>query len=99
MNRTSFITNERPDLVVNLPVLGTYNVNNALAALMAGMTLGIPIEKSAPKLAQFQLTKNRTEWLKGINESSILNDAYNANPTAMRAVLDNFSTFTNTGKK
>ena len=99
MNRTSFITNERPDLVVNLPVLGTYNVNNALAALMAGMTLGIPIEKSAPKLAQFQLTKNRTEWLKGINDSSILNDAYNANPTAMRAVLDNFSTFTNTGKK
>ena len=99
MNRTSFITNERPDLVVNLPVLGTYNVNNALAALMAGMTLGIPIEKSAPKLAQFQLTKNRTEWLKGINDSSILNDAYNANPTAMKAVLDNFSTFTNTGKK
>ena len=66
---------------------------------MAGMILGVSIEKAAPKLAQFQLTKNRTEWLNGLNQSSILNDAYNANPTAMRAVLDNFSTFTNTGKK
>lgn len=99
MNQTSFITNKKPDLTVSLPVLGTYNVNNALAALMAGMILGVSIEKAAPKLAQFQLTKNRTEWLNGLNQSSILNDAYNANPTAMRAVLDNFSTFTNTGKK
>lgn len=99
MNQTSFATNETPDLTISLPVLGTYNVNNALAALMAGMVLGVPIKKSAPKLAQFQLTKNRTEWLNGLNGSSILNDAYNANPTAMKAVLDNFSTFENKGKK
>ncbi len=99
MNQTSFTTNENPNLTISLPVLGTYNVNNALAALTAGMVLGISIEKSAPKLAQFQLTKNRTEWLSGLNESSILNDAYNANPTAMKAVLDNFSTFKNKGKK
>ncbi|SIN95952.1 UDP-N-acetylmuramoyl-tripeptide--D-alanyl-D-alanine ligase [Carnobacterium alterfunditum] len=99
MNQTSFTTNENPNLTISLPVLGTYNVNNALAALTAGMVLGISIEKSAPKLAQFQLTKNRTEWLSGLNGSSILNDAYNANPTAMKAVLDNFSTFKNKGKK
>ncbi|WP_035054543.1 UDP-N-acetylmuramoyl-tripeptide--D-alanyl-D-alanine ligase [Carnobacterium pleistocenium] len=99
MNQTSFTTNKNPDLTINLPVLGKYNVNNALAALMAGMVLGVPIEKSAPELAKFQLTKNRTEWLNGLNNSSILNDAYNANPTAMKAVLDNFSTFKNKGKK
>ena len=99
MNQTSFTTNETPDMTISLPVLGTYNVNNALAALMAGIVLGVPIQKSAPKLAKFQLTKNRTEWLVGINGSRILNDAYNANPTAMKAVLDNFSTFENEGKK
>lgn len=99
MDQTSFVTNKNPDLTISLPVLGTYNVNNALAALMAGIVLGVPIEKSALKLAQFQLTKNRTEWLDGLNGSHILNDAYNANPTAMKAVLDNFSTFENKGKK
>lgn len=99
MNQTSFTTNETPDMTISLPVLGTYNVNNALAALMAGIVLGVPIQKSAPKLAKFQLTKNRTEWLSGLNGSRILNDAYNANPTAMKAVLDNFSTFENEGKK
>ncbi|WP_407389453.1 UDP-N-acetylmuramoyl-tripeptide--D-alanyl-D-alanine ligase [Carnobacterium jeotgali] len=98
-NQTTFTTNETPDMTISLPVLGTYNVNNALAALMAGMVLGVPIQKSAPKLAEFQLTKNRTEWLAGLNRSRILNDAYNANPTAMKAVLDNFSTFENEGKK
>lgn len=99
MDQTSFVTNKNPDLTISLPVLGTYNVNNALAALMAGIVLSVPIEKSALKLAQFQLTKNRTEWLDGLNGSHILNDAYNANPTAMKAVLDNFSTFENKGKK
>ncbi|AGY80963.1 MULTISPECIES: UDP-N-acetylmuramoyl-tripeptide--D-alanyl-D-alanine ligase [Carnobacterium] len=99
MNQTSFVTNDDPDLTIVLPVLGTYNVNNALAALSVGKVLGVPVEQSAPKLAQFQLTKNRTEWLDGVNGSSILNDAYNANPTAMKAVLDNFSTFETNGKR
>ena len=99
MNQTSFVTNDDPDLTIVLPVLGTYNVNNALAALSVGKVLGVPVEQSAPKLAQFQLTKNRTEWLNGVNGSSILNDAYNANPTAMKAVLDNFSTFETNGKR
>ncbi|ALV22598.1 UDP-N-acetylmuramoyl-tripeptide--D-alanyl-D-alanine ligase [Carnobacterium antarcticum] len=99
MTETTFTTNAEPDLSITLPVLGTYNVTNALAALSAGLVLGISIEQAAPKLSVFQLTKNRTEWLTGIHESMILNDAYNANPTAMKLVLTNFSALPNTGRK
>ncbi|MEG0288607.1 MAG: UDP-N-acetylmuramoyl-tripeptide--D-alanyl-D-alanine ligase [Carnobacterium sp.] len=99
MTETTFTTNAEPDLSITLPVLGTYNVTNALAALSAGLVLGISIEQAAPKLSVFQLTKNRTEWLTGIHESMILNDAYNANPTAMKLVLTNFSALSNTGRK
>lgn len=99
MYQTKFTTNVAPEIECSIPVLGTYNVTNAMAALMVGFTLGISVEVASPELAKFNLTKNRTEWLAGINESMILNDAYNANPSAMKAVLDNFSKLTNTGKK
>lgn len=99
MKETTFTTNLNPAISIKLPVTGTYNVDNALAALSSGLALGIPVEKAAQKLATFQLTKNRTEWLEGIHESALLNDAYNANPTAMKAILNNFSQLRNEGRK
>lgn len=99
MMETSFETNVAPLTECSIPVLGTYNVSNALAALTVGLKLEITIQEAAPFLAKFNLTKNRTEWVKGIHNSMILNDAYNANPTAMNAVLDNFSELKNEGKK
>ena len=99
MRETSFVTNVDSSIEVKLPVLGTYNVNNALAALTAGMALNIPVAESFKPLARFQLTKNRTEWDEGINGSMILNDAYNANPTAMKLVIENFSQLKSDGKK
>ncbi|MGX7420498.1 UDP-N-acetylmuramoyl-tripeptide--D-alanyl-D-alanine ligase [Carnobacterium gallinarum] len=99
MYETKFTTNVAPEIKCSIPVLGTYNVTNAMAALMVGFTLGISVEVAAPELAKFNLTKNRTEWLDGLNGSMILNDAYNANPTAMKVVLDNFSELETAGKK
>ncbi|WP_414839530.1 UDP-N-acetylmuramoyl-tripeptide--D-alanyl-D-alanine ligase [Carnobacterium sp. TMP28] len=99
MKETTFKTNLSRDSFIKLPVTGTYNVDNALAALSSAVVLGIAIDKAVQKLATFQLTKNRTEWLEGIHESMLLNDAYNANPTAMKAVLANFSQLKNSGRK
>ena len=42
--------------------------------------------------ATLQLTRNRTEWKKASNGADILSDVYNANPTAMRLILETFST-------
>ena len=99
MKETTFTTNLNPSISIKLPGTGTYNVDNALAALSCGIVLGIPVEEAALKLVTFQLTKNRTEWLAGIHESTLLNDAYNANPTAMKAILNNFSQLKNDGRK
>ncbi|MDN6625983.1 MAG: UDP-N-acetylmuramoyl-tripeptide--D-alanyl-D-alanine ligase [Pisciglobus halotolerans] len=99
MEKTLFKVNMEPDLVFSIPVLGVYNVNNALAALSAGKELGVSLADAAPALANFQLTKSRTEWVKGINHSFILNDAYNANPTAMKAVIKTFGELKTEGRK
>jgi UDP-N-acetylmuramoyl-tripeptide--D-alanyl-D-alanine ligase len=73
-----------------IPVLGGYNVKNALIAYGFGRYFGLTTEQIATGLAEFKLTKNRTEWLKASNGADILSDVYNANPTAMGLVLDSF---------
>ncbi|MER2063863.1 MAG: cyanophycin synthetase, partial [Alkalibacterium sp.] len=51
------------------------------------------------QLADFQLTKNRLEWLDGVNGSVLLNDAYNASPSSVRAVLNYFKGIEVPGRK
>ncbi|WP_025730513.1 UDP-N-acetylmuramoyl-tripeptide--D-alanyl-D-alanine ligase [Atopobacter phocae] len=73
-----------------IPVIGLYNVNNALAALGVLEALDLPIEQAKHALSEFDLTRNRGEWVEGINGTQLLNDAYNASPTSMRAILESF---------
>ncbi|MFU1881284.1 UDP-N-acetylmuramoyl-tripeptide--D-alanyl-D-alanine ligase, partial [Enterococcus faecium] len=81
------------------PVIGGYNVKNALIAIGIGRYLGIEEEKIKAGLADFQLTQNRTQWLKAANGAAILSDVYNANPTAMGLVLDSFRKLPLTGRR
>ncbi|WP_208559607.1 UDP-N-acetylmuramoyl-tripeptide--D-alanyl-D-alanine ligase [Marinilactibacillus kalidii] len=99
MRTTKFSVNLSPDLTITLPTPGEYNVQNALAALAVGLELGIEVETCAKQLEQFQLTKNRLEWIEGFNGAQLLNDAYNASPSSMKAVLNYFSTIDVDGRK
>lgn len=96
---TSFSVNREPELTITIPTPGEYNVQNALAALLVGEELGVSIETGAKGLSTFNLTKNRLEWLDGVNDSQVLNDAYNASPSSVKAALNYFSALENTGKK
>ncbi|MEG2707999.1 MAG: UDP-N-acetylmuramoyl-tripeptide--D-alanyl-D-alanine ligase, partial [Vagococcus sp.] len=97
--KTTFTTPLYPDVIFSIPVLGQYNVGNALIAILIGTELGVPVEKIQKGLANFDLTKNRTEWLETAKGMSLLSDVYNANPTAMTLVLDSFSKIETTGRK
>lgn len=89
--QASFTTNLSPSCEMSIPVSGEYNVYNALVALAAAYSLGLSMEQANEPLSTFKLTANRTEWIAGLNHSQILNDAYNASPSAMRAVINNFA--------
>lgn len=73
-----------------IPLLGLYNVMNALAALSSGQRLGLSWAQMSPALTNFQLTKMRTEWLTMPNGTRLLSDVYNSNPTAVSAVIATF---------
>lgn len=82
-----------------LPIPGKYNVNNALIALLIGEELGLSIAEGKKGLEQLELTKNRLEWIDGENGVHLLNDAYNASPTSMKAALEYFADIDIEGEK
>ena len=77
---------------VDLPVTGKYNATNAMIAAYVALKEGISEEAIRASFKGLELTKNRTEWKKAGNGADILSDVYNANPTAMRLILETFST-------
>ncbi|HER1600601.1 TPA: UDP-N-acetylmuramoyl-tripeptide--D-alanyl-D-alanine ligase [Streptococcus pyogenes] len=76
---------------VSLPLPGKYNATNAMVAAYVGKLLAVADEDIIEALESVQLTANRTEWKKAANGADILSDVYNANPTAMRLILETFA--------
>lgn len=92
---TSFSTNENGvDFKLNdrdsfhLPLLGTYNAKNATYAIVTARLFGIQQDLIQKSLAQAKLTGMRLERKTGLNGSLIINDAYNASPTSMKAAIE-----------
>lgn len=78
------------DQVLTLPIPGKFNATNAMIAAYVGVLEGVAPVAIQKALANLNLTKNRVEWRKASNGADILSDVYNANPTAMRLMLETF---------
>lgn len=70
-----------------IPLLGTHNVINALAAIAVGEAFGVSPEGIAAGLRSLQMTSMRIEKLTAASGLTVLNDAYNASPASMRAAI------------
>ncbi|ULN61320.1 UDP-N-acetylmuramoyl-tripeptide--D-alanyl-D-alanine ligase [Bacillus velezensis] len=82
-----------------IPVLGRHNVMNAMAAYAAGIYFGITPENAALGLSRLKVTGMRLELVKTENGISIVNDAYNASPTSMKAAVELIETMKGYRKK
>jgi len=82
-----------------IPVIGSYNVKNALVAVYIGKRLGVAAELIKKSLKKAELTSGRSEWLRRSDGLEILSDVYNANPTALGLVLAAFSKISTKGRK
>lgn len=77
-------------LTVKTQLIGAYNVGNALAAIAVGTHFGVTPTEAAEAIAAYRPGNNRSELMKTASNELIV-DAYNANPTSMKAALDNFA--------
>ncbi len=71
-------------------LIGKYNFPNCCAAILMGKYFNVPLEDIKTALASYQPQNNRSQILSK-NGHEIVLDAYNANPTSMKAALENFS--------
>lgn len=75
---------------VETHLIGSYNINNVLAAVAVGRYFKIPAERISRAIAAYEPTNNRSQW-KDTGRNRLIIDAYNANPSSMKAALENFA--------
>lgn len=71
-------------------LIGSYNLDNALCAAAVGCHFGVTQEDVSAALAGYTPQNNRSQ-LTPTEHNMLVIDAYNANPTSMRAALENFA--------
>jgi UDP-N-acetylmuramoyl-tripeptide--D-alanyl-D-alanine ligase len=76
---------------LDLPFTQRHMAENTLAALVAYVALGLPLERAREGAAKIELSRWRGEVLALPGGGFVINDAYNANPTSMRAALVDLS--------
>ncbi len=82
-------TNSNGCFVVDTKLIGTYNAENILAAVTIGHFFGINDATIKAGLEQYTPQNNRSQ-LSVTKHNKLVVDAYNANPTSMRAAVVNF---------
>jgi UDP-N-acetylmuramoyl-tripeptide--D-alanyl-D-alanine ligase len=75
---------------VKTHLVGDYNLCNALAAIAVGLHFRIPPGQINEAIAAYEPTNNRSQRKQTAGNVLII-DAYNANPSSMRAALENFA--------
>ena len=75
---------------VKTRLIGSYNLDNVLAAVTVGLHFEVSPEQICHALENYVPSNNRSQ-LTETSHNHLIVDAYNANPTSMAAALDNFS--------
>ena len=78
------------DVLISTNLIGSYNADNVMAAIAVGEYFGITPDHSAKAISEYIPKNNRSQLIRK-NGNTVIVDAYNANPTSMRAALENFA--------
>jgi len=95
-NSLTFMLND--NFEIEVPVIGRYNVYNALAAIAVAKREGLQQEEIAKRLKTFTPPEMRMQRL-SFKGAQIINDAYNANPKNMECALWELSQMKAAGRK
>ena len=77
--------------LIQTHLVGSYNFENVAAAIGVGQYFGVDDDKIVTALEAYTPTNSRSQVVE-TGKNRVIMDAYNANPTSMRAALINFHT-------
>ncbi|MDA9311414.1 UDP-N-acetylmuramoyl-tripeptide--D-alanyl-D-alanine ligase [Polaribacter sp.] len=88
---TPFVAADYKGTTIESKLVGTYNFANICAAITVGHHLGISPGAIKEALESYVPSNNRSQIIKKGTHTIVL-DAYNANPTSMKAAIESFKT-------
>ena len=75
---------------IRTQLVGAYNAANVLAALAVGDYFGVPKADAVAAIEAYEPANQRSQMVR-TERNTLIVDAYNANPSSMRAALENFA--------
>jgi UDP-N-acetylmuramoyl-tripeptide--D-alanyl-D-alanine ligase len=81
------------------PFAEAHNLENALAAIAAGVALGFSLDRMAGLAPGIVFSRLRGELVELPEDAILINDSYNANPISMRAALDHLASLDAGGRR
>lgn len=84
---------------VTLPLPGRHNVYNALAAAAVALRLAVSLEDVREGLGSATVSGMRMQTFTTASGVVVVNDAYNANPSSMRAAVETLATMRVPGRR
>lgn len=97
LSASPFVTIKVEDTIIESKLIGKYNFTNCCAAIVMGKYFSIPLSLIKEAIESYIPENNRSQIIEKQGRKIIL-DAYNANPTSMKAALENFSSLKDTTK-
>ncbi|MFI1771823.1 UDP-N-acetylmuramoyl-tripeptide--D-alanyl-D-alanine ligase [Thalassobellus citreus] len=89
VNAKPFVSLSYNNLNIQSQLIGEYNFNNIAVAITIGNYFKVEDNQIKSAISNYIPTNNRSQIIEK-NSNKIILDAYNANPTSMRAALLNF---------
>ncbi len=83
--------NREPEwITINTNLIGAYNSDNVLAAMCVSSYMDVPATDAVAAIGAYVPSNNRSQ-LTDTGRNRLVVDAYNANPTSMKASIENFA--------
>ncbi|MEE2827589.1 MAG: UDP-N-acetylmuramoyl-tripeptide--D-alanyl-D-alanine ligase [Myxococcota bacterium] len=86
------------ECVLELPVAGRHQVDNALAAAGAALAMGASVSQVTEGLAGVQIPGRRMR-VEQVGAFTVVDDAYNANPASVEAALQTLGSLAGEGRR
>lgn len=84
------IMNAGMETTIATNLVGEYNFANVMVALAVGLHFNVTIDEAKQAIGNYNPDNSRSQWMQQGSNQLIL-DAYNANPSSMRAAILNFA--------
>jgi UDP-N-acetylmuramoyl-tripeptide--D-alanyl-D-alanine ligase len=81
---------ETENSIIHTQLVGDYNFANVMLAVTVGRHFGVPMHKITAAIEAYTPSNSRSQLIKEGTNTIVL-DAYNANPSSMRAAIENFA--------